>query len=229
MSPTILSMKAERSLRLVYDFFSYPREEQALHRLTSKRRWRHWRRLWNAWRHPTRVGIWFHSLSLPTSVIATSSSIGGAKFCKRCGKDHVGKESGIFWTHGMLWVCAQRPASGMFRGSVGRMASFFSSSRRSASLFQRQCVLSPFVLAERLRACALTGLHLMAAEGASRSGGSQYRIWETHGGMAVQEALDVTAISTLETKERVHRPVRCTSTTMSAGLLMSSGKTLLDG
>ena len=25
----------------------------------------------------------------------------------------------------MLWVCAQRPASGMFRGSVGRMVSFF--------------------------------------------------------------------------------------------------------
>ena len=39
-----------------------------------------------------------------------------------------GKVSGLFWTHGMLWVCAQRLASGTFRGSMGRKANSFSSS-----------------------------------------------------------------------------------------------------
>ena len=36
-------------------------------------------------------------------------------FFKRCGKGPFGKASGLFWTHGMLWVCAQRPASGTKR------------------------------------------------------------------------------------------------------------------
>ena len=43
------------------------------------------------------------------------------KFCK----GRAGKVSGLLWTHGMLWVCGQRLASGMYRGSMDRMASSF--------------------------------------------------------------------------------------------------------
>ena len=38
----------------------------------------------------------------------------------------------------MLWVCAHRTASGMFRGNVGHTVSFSSSLRRSTLLLQRQ-------------------------------------------------------------------------------------------
>ena len=69
-----------------------------------------------------RVGIWFHSLSLPAFVVAIACSIVGAKICKRCGKGPIGKASGLTWTHVMLCVCAQHPASGEIR--VARRALF---------------------------------------------------------------------------------------------------------
>ena len=73
----------------------------------------------------------------------------------------------------MLSVCAHHPASGMFRGSMGRTASSFSSSsRRSPLLLQRRWNSGPFP-AETLRASVLIGLHQMAGEGASGSSGSQ--------------------------------------------------------
>ena len=41
----------------------------------------------------------------------------GAKFvqriCRRYGRGLAGKECGLFWMRGMLWVCARKPASGM--------------------------------------------------------------------------------------------------------------------
>ena len=133
-------------------------------------RWQRWRRRSNAWRQPIKVGIWFHSLSLPTSVVAMAFSIAGAKsFLK-------------MW-EGPCW-------EGVWP-SLDHVVGLRTTSR----------------------ACALIGLHRMAAEGA-----------ETHGGTAVQEALDGTAMSTFGPKDSLHRRVRCTSTTMSAGLLKSSGR-----
>ena len=86
------------------------------------------------------------------------------RWCEKCAKD-VGRVSGLFSrTHGMLWVCAQQPASGMFRGSTGRTASsFFFLIKEPFGLTKAvECRL--FVPAETLWACALIGLHLMAAE-----------------------------------------------------------------
>ena len=84
-------------------------------------------------------------------------------FFKRCGKGPFGKASGLLWTHGMLWVCAQRPASGTKRkyGPDGERC-FFLIKRESFAL-AKAVEFKPFVPAEALRACALTGLHLMAA------------------------------------------------------------------
>ena len=56
-------------------------------------------------------------------------------FCKICLKGPFGKWSGLFWTHGMFWVCAQRLPSGMFPGRMG-----------SSSLLQRQWIFSPLFL-----------------------------------------------------------------------------------
>ena len=85
---------------------------------SQKTRWRLWQRHWNAWSIP---GGWL--LSLPAFVVAMAFIIVGAKICKIRGKGPVA--SGLSWTHGMLWVCAQRPASGTFRGSTGRTGSSF--------------------------------------------------------------------------------------------------------
>ena len=141
---------------------------------TSKTRWRHWRRHYHVWRIPG-VGIWFHSFVVASPLSSQwLAAFLARRFCERCGKGPVGKASGLTWTHGMFWVCAQHPASGTHWGSTGRVAtSFSSSSRRSPSSLQRQWCLSPSFPAETLKACALIGLHLMAAEGASGSSGSQ--------------------------------------------------------
>ena len=86
----------------------------------------------------------------------------------------VGKASGLSWTRGTWWVCTQRLASGMFWGKYGpRMASSFSSLLRSLLFFTKAVVLKPFVPAETLKACALIGLHLMAAESAFGSSAGQ--------------------------------------------------------
>ena len=116
----------------------------------SKTRWR--RRRWNAWRMPSRVGIWFHSLSLPAFCRRNSFQHRWRKdFAKRCGKGPIGKASGLFWTHGMLWVCAQRLASGTFRGNDGPHGElfFFFTKKRSPLLLQRQWSSSPLFLRRR--------------------------------------------------------------------------------
>ena len=88
--------------------------------------WRHWRRRWNAWRIPY---LGRHLVS--QFVVASLCRRSGFQhrwrnfFCKRSGKGPTGKASGLTWTRGMLLVCAQRPATGTFLGSTGRMASSF--------------------------------------------------------------------------------------------------------
>ena len=52
--------------------------------------------------------------SLPTSVVAMAFSIAGAKKMEKCRKGLA-----FFWTHGVLWIGAQRLASGMFREKYG--------------------------------------------------------------------------------------------------------------
>ena len=132
---------------------------------TSKTRWRHWRKRWNALRILTGVGIWFHFLSVPAFVVAVAFSIDGVKILQKMWEAPKWA-SGRTWTHRMLCVCARRPASKTSGGSTGRTASSISSSsRRSLLLLQRHCMFRPFVAAETLKACALFGLHLVAAGG----------------------------------------------------------------
>ena len=59
-----------------------------------------------------------------------------------------------------------------FQGSMGRMASSLSSSKRRSP---NEGLPNPFVSAETLKACALIGLHLLAAEGEYGLSGSQSR------------------------------------------------------
>ena len=48
----------------------------------------------------------------------------------------------------MLWVCVGQPASGMFRGGMGRMASSSSSLGKRFSLSQKAVQVRPCVAAE---------------------------------------------------------------------------------
>ena len=80
---------------------------------------------------------------------------------------------------------------------------------------------NPFVSAETLKACALIGLHLVAAEGEAGSSGSPSPDSGDSGGKAVLKARSGSALA------RQARPplaVSCVSTTTSAGPLKSSGK-----
>ena len=70
---------------------------------------------------------------------------GREKILHKVWKDPTCKGSGHFCIPRALWVCARQPASEMFRGSTGRMASSSSSSlRRSLSFFplllRRHCL-----------------------------------------------------------------------------------------
>ena len=85
-----------------------------------------------------------------------------------------GKGSGLSWTHGMLWVCARQPASRMFQGKCGPHGElFFFLTKKEPLALTKAVEFRPLVPAETLRACALIGLHLRAAESASASSGSQ--------------------------------------------------------
>ena len=126
-----------------------------------------------------------HSLSLPSVVVAVACSIVGAKILQRCGKGSTGKASGLTWTHGMLWRCAQYLAPGMYQGSTGRMASSFSSSSRRSSLpLQRQWCLSLFFLRRHSDWSAPGGSRrcvwvLFAGAGRdSRTQWSKIRVWK---------------------------------------------------
>ena len=60
----------------------------------SKTRLWPWQKRWNAWKIPTRIDIWCHSVSLPLS--SQWSAVSWARrFCKISGKDPTGKASGF--------------------------------------------------------------------------------------------------------------------------------------
>ena len=74
----------------------------------------------------------------------------------------------------MLWVCAQRLASeNVLRKNGPHGELFFFLVKKEPFALTKAVDFKPFVPAETLRACALIGLHLMAADGASGSSGSQ--------------------------------------------------------
>ena len=152
-------------------------------------------------------------------VVAMTCSIVG----KGCGKGPVGKGSGFTWTHGMLCVCAHHPASGTSWGRTGRMASSFSSSLgRSPFALTKGVQLKPFVLAETLKACALIGLHLVAAGGESGSSSSCGGLFAGAGRDSRGQWSEESSVE--RSKLRVLWVMRCSSATLSGGLLKSSGR-----
>ena len=67
----------------------------------------------------------------------------------------------------MLWVCVRQPVSGMFRVGVGRTVEF-----------------RPCATAEKLKACALIGFHMIAEEATSSSFSGlspELRMWRNGG------------------------------------------------
>ena len=68
----------------------------------------------------------------------------------------------------MLCVCAHHSASGTSRGKCGPHGELFFFLNKKEYLALKEAVqFLPFFPAETLMACALIGLHLMAAEGES--------------------------------------------------------------
>ena len=129
---------------------------------TSKTRWRHWRKHWHVWRIPAGVGIWFHSLSLPTFVVAKAFSIAGAKILQNMW---AGPSWAGVWPYLDPWDVVRLRTSSCFleRPEEVRAA------RRALFLPHQVGALRPYkgsgVQAHRsCGACSLIGLHLMAAE-----------------------------------------------------------------
>ena len=72
----------------------------------------------------------------------------------------------------VVCVHAQLPLIGMFQGSMGSTASSFFMQKESV-VASSEVLPNPFVSLETLKACALIGLHLWAAESEVGSSGSQ--------------------------------------------------------
>ena len=96
----------------------------------------------------------------------------------------LGKASGLAWTRGTVCACGQRPV-GTLQGSMGRMASSFSSLSRRSRWLRTRCRPIPMSLRETLKACALIGRHLSAARGEAGSSGVSLLTKETCGGTVV--------------------------------------------
>ena len=126
----------------------------------------HWStRTVHAWRIPSRVGIWFHSLLLPAYVQHRRRK----DFAKYVGRAILGRRL-VF--PGPMGCCAfahiilllGRPRK---YGPHGELFVFVIKKEGFALTEAVQFKL--FVPSETLNACALIGLHLMAAEGESES------------------------------------------------------------
>ena len=90
-------------------------------------------------------------------------------FSNSCGRSRSGRAFGPIWIRGTPCVCAQPPRTGMFRGSMGRMASSFSFYMKEPMVLSELVEFGPFIPAETVKACALVCLHMMAEENAFRS------------------------------------------------------------
>ena len=123
----------------------------------------------------TRLDLWEEHLQDPivalAQALAMASRIVGAKILQKMWERPCWE--GV-WLSLDPWdvVRSHHSAIGMSWGNVGHTASISSSSSgRSRRLSRRR--FKPFVSTETLKACALTGLHITAAEDEAGSSGSQ--------------------------------------------------------
>ena len=121
----------------------------------SKTRWRHWRRHWNVWRIPTRIGIWFLQF-----VVASLCRRNGFQhrwrkdFAKRCGK---GYWEGV-WPYLDPWdVVRLRTSSWNVPRKYGPHGELFFSIKTEPFGLTEAVQFKPFVPAETVKACALVG------------------------------------------------------------------------
>ena len=134
----------------------------------SKSRWRHWQKRWNVWRILLGVDSWFHSLSLPAFFVAMAFGIAGAKILQKMWEGPYWE--GV-WPHLDPWdVVRLRTSSRVWNipekyESHGEL--FFFLIQKEPFGLTKAAQFKPSVPAETLMACALIGLHLMAAEGES--------------------------------------------------------------
>ena len=127
----------------------------------SKTRLWPWQKRWNAWQIPTRVGFWFHSVSLLVLVVAMWE--------------------GAYWEG--VWLCLDpwgvvrlRTSSSSWndlREYGPHSELFFFLIRKEPVALTQAVPFESFVCAETLKAWALIGLHLLAAKGEAGSSGSQ--------------------------------------------------------
>ena len=131
----------------------------------SRTRWPHWRKHWDAWKIPFRVGIWLHSLSLPVDLVAMAFSIAGAEMLQQMWE-------GLHWEGVWLdkdpWAVVRLRTSSCFwnipRKYEPHGEVFFLLIKKEPFALTEAVQFKPcFVPAETLKACALTGPHLMAA------------------------------------------------------------------
>ena len=170
-------------IRLVRTIFKVePEPERIGGKNISKIRWRHWRR--------RRVqGSCLPCWHLISQIVVVKPCLRNGfhnRWCKDLAKD-VGRVllGRRLASPGPTGCCAfahiiQR--LGWLGSTDSTASSFSSSSRRSPSLLHRQWGFRPFVPAETLKACALIGLHLMAAELACDS---THEEGDANGGFAV--------------------------------------------
>ena len=95
------------------------------------------------------------------------------------------------WTLSTACACAERPPVGTFQGSVGRMATSFSSShRRSRWWLRTRCCQTPLSLRKRLRRVRWLVRTLWQQKVKRDPVVVSLRIWETRGGTVVQNNPD---------------------------------------
>ena len=91
-------------------------------------------------------------------------------WCQRCGTNLCGKEFGLSCIPKTVCVCAQPPRIGTPQRRVDRTECSSSFPLKKEPLVLSEVVeLGPSISAETVKACALIGLHMMAAENALRS------------------------------------------------------------
>ena len=84
-----------------------------------------------------------------------------------------GSMFGFIWTRGLVCVYGQPPRIGMFRGRFGPHGELFFVLllKKDLTILNELIEFGPCVSADRVKACALIGLHMMAEENALRADG----------------------------------------------------------
>ena len=141
---------------------------------TSKTRLWPWKKRWNAWRIHIRVGIWFHSVSLPVFVVAMACSIAGARILQEMWE-------GAHWEG--VWPCLDpwdvvrlRTSSSNWnypRKYGPHSELFFFLIRKGPGALAQAVQFKPSVSTKTIKTFALIGLHLLAVEDGAGSSGSQ--------------------------------------------------------